>query len=303
MTPRWRRRLIWLVAVALFAAALAYVAATFQWSAAFSLLGHLDIALFVGGSSLFLVAYWLVRALRWRLLMQGMGVRCRFVSLYLCSSVALSLSVLTPLQSGEVLKVELLRKCEGAGRLPGYSAFVIERVADLYAIVALGLVAATAAAFSTAWAAGVAAALLLLPLCAYPLLSALPASGRLGAFADQVRASVQSPVVLASFIALTFAGWLFVAAAWNACLCSVSICLGPMELVGLLALVTLATILSFVPAGLGIAEAGTSGLLIHYGVDPPLAQAGALALRGFSVLVIALGALHLLWLRLHWRDR
>src|SRR5205807_9248122 len=120
----------------------------FEWAEALGLLARLDFATVVGGSGTALLGYWAVRAFRWRLLLLGMGVRCPFVSLYLCSSVALSLSVVTPLQSGEALKVELLRKCAGAGRRPGYSAFVLERVADLYAIVAIGIVAAAAGDFS-----------------------------------------------------------------------------------------------------------------------------------------------------------
>jgi uncharacterized membrane protein YbhN (UPF0104 family) len=290
-----------LVALGAFVAAVAYLAATFQWEEAFALLATADIAILVGGSGTALMAYWAIRALRWRLLMQGMGVRCGFLSLYLCSSAALGLSVLTPLQSGEVLKVELLRKTAGAGRLPGYSAVMLERVADLYAVVALGIIAAVATALSPLGGAFAAAALLVVPWVAYRLVPSISLTGRLGQFVAHMRSGLRSPHILVVFMAWTFAGWLLVAAAWQACLRSISIDLGMMELLGLLSSVTLATILSFVPAGLGVAEAGTSGILIHYGMAAPLAQAGALALRAFSVMVVALGGLHLLLLRWHWR--
>ncbi len=299
MTPAPRRRAIWLVATALFLASAAYLTRTFQWREAFALLARADFATFVAGSGAALLAYWAVRAWRWRMIMQAMGVRCGFVSRYLCSSVALSLSVFTPLQSGELLKIELLRKCVGAGRLPGYSAFALERVADLYAIIALGLVAAASSAVSTPQALAVAAGLFVLPLAAYPLGGVTLPKGRVGDFLAHMRTGVGSPYALLIFMTLTFASWLLVAAAWYACLRGVSITLGIAELLGLLCLATLATLLSFVPAGLGVAEASISGILISYGVEPALAQAGALALRAFSVLVIALGALHFLWLRRH----
>ncbi len=296
-----RRLSTFLVAMALFAAAVTYVAKTFEWSEALPLLSRIDAATFVGGSGAALLAYWWVRAWRWRLLMRGMGVECRFLSLYLCSSVALSLAVLTPLQSGEALKVELLRKCIGGGRLPGYSALVLERMADLYAVVTLGIVSAATKALSPMSGAIVAMALICLPVVAYRLFRLKPPAGRLGELVAQMRSGVQSLPMFIVFLIATFAGWLLVAAAWQACLRSVSVHVDAIELLGLLALVTLATLASFVPAGLGVAEAGISGVLINYGIDPPLAQAGALAMRAFSVLVIGFGGLHLLWLRLHWK--
>src|SRR4051812_49009241 len=98
----------WIVAGAVLAASVAYIAATFRWHEALAILARADAAWFFAGGGGAILVYWVVRALRWRLLLRGMGVQAPFVELYLSSSVALSLSVLTPLQSGEALKVELL---------------------------------------------------------------------------------------------------------------------------------------------------------------------------------------------------
>jgi uncharacterized protein (TIRG00374 family) len=97
---------------------------------------------------------------------------------------------------------------------------------------------------------------------------------------------------------LTFLGWAMIALAWQACLMSLSIVIGFIDMLGLLSLIALASVLSFIPGGLGIAETGITEMLISYGIDAPLAQAGALLLRALSFLIIAMGAFHWLLLRL-----
>ena len=83
---------------------------------------------------------------------------------------------------------------------------------------------------------------------------------------------------------------------WQACFFSISITLGLTDMLGLLSIVTLASAVSFIPGGIGIAEAGITELLMSYGISAPLSQAGALVLRALSFLILAIGALH--WLLL-----
>jgi uncharacterized membrane protein YbhN (UPF0104 family) len=283
------------VAAVLLVASAAYIALTFQWAEAARLLAGADLAWFFAGGGAAIVAYWVVRALRWRILMGGMQVRTAFLDLYLCSSVALSLSVLTPLQSGEALKVELLRKYAGLERAPGYSAFLLERVADLYVIAAIGAVALLSSTLSHALL--LLALFLALPIAAYMLLHRVRLPGRFGQFVAHLQGGVSTPSALALLLLTTFLGWAIVAFGWHASLYSLAIRLDFAQMLGLLSVITLATIASFIPGGLGIAEAGTAEMLKRYGVDAPLAQAGALALRGFSILVILLGLVHLVLLR------
>ena len=63
-----------------------------------------------------------------------------------------------------------------------------------------------------------------------------------------------------------------------------------------MSIVALIGILSFIPGGLGISEAGSSQLLIHFGIAVAAAQAGSLVLRSYSLISIVLGIGHLgLW--------
>jgi len=282
-----------IAALAIGTAALAvsalYIAVTFQWRAALETLFTARPAWFLLGGSAAVLGYWMTRALRWSYLMRGMQSTPRFLDLYLCSSVALGLSVLTPLQSGEALKVELLKKYAGGARLPGYSAFLIERAADLYVVAALAAIVLAAPVL--------AIAVVVLPIGAFFALRRVRLGGRLGEFIAHLQGGIGSGWKLLVLLALTALGWIIVALGWQACLLSLSIRLDLPDVVGLVSIVTLASTLTFIPGGLGIADASAAALLIRYGVDLPLAQAGAILLRGFTPLVVALGVAHFLWLR------
>ena len=296
-----RRIAVGILAAILLAASAVYIASTFQWGAAFGVLANANPAWFFLGSGAAIIAYWGVRALRWRYLIAGMDARVPFVDLYLCSSVALSLSVLTPLQSGEALKVELLKRyCRGS-RLPGYSAFALERVADLYVVAAIGIVALASPSGLAAHALLLAALFIALPVAGYLVLHNVRLPGRMGEFVAHIQSGVRTPAMLLLLLVLTFASWAIVALGWQACLLSISIRLGFLDVLGLLSVVTVASIASFIPGGLGVAEASVAEFLIRGGFAPPLAQAGALSLRGFSLLVILLGGIHFLALRARWR--
>ena len=81
--------------------------------------------------------YWMIRALRWHLLLKRTGTIVPFFDLYMCTAVSLSFSIFTPLQSGEMLKVELLRKYGMIRRFPGYGSFLVERALDLATVVTI----------------------------------------------------------------------------------------------------------------------------------------------------------------------
>ena len=61
-------------------------------------------------------------------------------------------------------------------------------------------------------------------------------------------------------------------------------------------LVTISVTVSLVPGGIGVAEVSTRALLLWLGVEPSLADAGAVLLRLLTPLVIAIGLLHGLFL-------
>lgn len=296
-----RRLAMLAVASAMIALSAAYILGTFEWQAVMQALSSAQPGWLLLGGGAAIVAFWATRALRWSYLMRGVESKPHFLDLYLCSSVALGLSIVTPLQSGEALKVELLAKYGNGPRLAGYSAFLIERIADLYVIAAIALVAIASSSGATLPATLYALAFLALPIAFFLGLRRLRLDGVSGAFVVSVQRAVGSVWELCVVLALTALGWVIIALGWHACLLGLPIRLDFAEVLALLSIVSLASIVSFVPAGLGIADASAAAMLIHYGVDLPLAQAGALLLRGFTPLVLALGAAHFAWLRIRVR--
>jgi uncharacterized membrane protein YbhN (UPF0104 family) len=98
---------------------------------------------------------------------------------------------------------------------------------------------------------------------------------------------------LLMIIVITCVSWASVAFSWQVFLGAGGIHLDFSKAVALMSLVALINIASLVPGGLGISEAGISQLLMHFGFASAVAQAGALILRSYSLVIIALGAGHL----------
>lgn len=78
--------------------------------------------LIVAGSASILL-YWAIRAARWQLLIRSLKMRIGFADLCMCNAVSLSFSLITPLGSGEAVKVELLKKYGMVGRYEGCTRF------------------------------------------------------------------------------------------------------------------------------------------------------------------------------------
>jgi len=278
-----------------------YIWRSFQWREVFELLSQTDLAWFFLGGGATIIAYWLVRAWRWRLLLGSRQSGIGFAVLYLCSSVALSLSIFTPFQSGEAFKVELLRKYGHVARLQGYSAFLLERVADLYAVIALGIFALAFRLGSLSYmeVVLVAAIFVAVPVLGYVLLHRLRLDGWIGDVVGELQGGISNPGALLLMLCLTFLSWAIIALGWHACLYSLSIDLPFVRVLGLVSVITLLTVLSLIPGGIGVSEAGIVELLMGMDISPTKAQAGALVVRCYGVFAVALGFGHLVF----WKFR
>jgi uncharacterized membrane protein YbhN (UPF0104 family) len=128
------------------------------------------------------------------------------------------------------------------------------------------------------------------------VLTKLRLKGRPQQLLEHMRQCMGDVPTLVLVVAITCLSWASVAFSWQVFLYSGGIHLGFAKTVALMSIMALISILSLIPGGLGIFEAGTSQMLIHFGVAVAAAQAGSLVLRSYSLLAIALGAGHLgLW--------
>lgn len=122
--------------------------------------------------------------------------------------------------------------------------------------------------------------------------------GRAGQFQAQMRDCVRNMKTLGLVLLLTLAGWWLVAVGWYACLESIGCNVGYVNTVMIMSTLVPVHILSLIPGGVGIAEASLTLFLLHLGQPAPLAQAGALMLRFYGVLALALAVCHwFIWRR------
>jgi len=281
----------------LFATSAYYLLSRFHWREAFAAL----IEAHCFRLSLLIVivhfAYILVRAWRWRTAVRASLPNVGLSQFYWITAVVVSLSILTPGHLGETLKVELMKRRGLLGRLPGIGAFAVERIMDLVMISsmgAIGLVFGNFAAPYPGLKAG-AAVLVALGLLALWGLLCLDPGGRTSLWLAQLRRG-GSPTTWATMALLTLLSWVLVAVNWQIALSAVQIHLTLSQVLLLISLVTIGGLLSFIPGGLGVAELVTTEVLINMGVVAVTAQAGALVLRAYSLIVVLFGLVHFgLW--------
>lgn len=244
-----------------------------------------------------IMAYWMLRTLRWFVLLRNTQERISLLDLYFSTSVSLSLAIITPLQSGEMLKVEFMNQRSQLDRSSGYGSFLIERVMDLVVLASLATISVLSSANlslkidrkSMAFGA-LALALLVLVGCLVVAKTRLP--GRIGNFFSQARASAGNPTTLLLVLLLTLLSWAVVVIGWQMCLRSIAIHSTFRQSAALMSITSIIKLLSFVPGAIGVSEVSIARLLLHWQQDVGSAQAGALILRCYGLAILLLGLAH-----------
>jgi uncharacterized membrane protein YbhN (UPF0104 family) len=284
------------VAISIFVASVLYLAVKFQWREALSYLARVNFIRLVILIWMTQFVYIVVRAWRWRAAVRHANPEIRFFDLYWITAVVVSLAILTPAQSGEALKIELLKRRGLLDRLPGLGAFGLERALDLLTISSIGALGVAFGGFAkqyrgVGWGASALMALALMAL--YVLLHFDP-GGRVSHWLSSIRAGGGTPSTRAMMAAATILCWTLTGVSWQIALLAVDIHLSLPEILSLLSLVTLGALLSWIPGGLGVSEVLTAGALVSMGIAPVAAQAGALILRAQALIIVLFGLVHLL---------
>lgn len=289
-----RKLIRWLVIGTVFAASLAYVGLTFNWRAIGAVVARADLVMLLLGGGGTILAYFVIRTLRWSVVLRASGIRPSFGALYAWSVISQAAIVVTPFQSGEAVKIEMLRGAGHAERAEGYAGFVVERLADVL-ILAVIAVASIVLGIDRLGAYGpavwVVGALGLGGIVAV-LLFARAGSGFVVDLARSAASVVRQPTVLLLVVALTLASWCMVALGWHLCLHSIGVNVSYVQSVGLVAIVTLVNVASLIPGAVGVSEVGITECLLRLGYDASLSQAGAVLIRAYALEVLVLAALH-----------
>jgi uncharacterized membrane protein YbhN (UPF0104 family) len=278
---------------------LAKVLLEYQWGAIWQALQKSDFSLFLAGSIFSIIFYWLCRALRWQILLRGDGIVLPFWQIYLVTGVSVGSSTVTPFQSGEALKVEYLRK-HGAGRLSGYTIFFLERLLDLLTVVGLGVLGV-----SLGFDFGIPHSYFYIFALVFVAIAAAMIAGvfhfpseRLNPVRVLLREKREQKWTLGAAAVLTVLSWLMVIIGWKIALSSVSIDINFLQASSVVSLTTLLVIMSFVPGAVGVSELGISTILTKMGIENSLAQTGAIAVRGYALMILGLTVLHWIILKI-----
>jgi len=268
---------------------------TFYWQEIKEVLWAVNLPwMFIGGG-LSIMIFWLLRTVRWCILLRHMNSSVPFVDLYFCTSVSLSLSIFTPLQSGEMFKIELLKKNDMISRLPGYASFLIERIVDLGVVLIM-------ASLSLLFIINILPNrsyiyfIVGIPFIGFILgiifFRKLRLKGRLQELLNNLWQGVGDLRTLFLVLSVSFLSWASVAASWLIILYSGSIKISFVKSLALMSIVTLISILSLVPGGFGISEVSIAQILKEFGITAVNAQAGAIILRLYSLVAISFGLAH-----------
>ena len=286
------------VAVLVFTASVYYLSMHFRWREAFAVLLKADFVKLAVMITLSHFAYIVVRACRWRVAVRDVIPGVSWLDCYWITAIAVSLSVVTPLQLGEALKIELMKR-RGLGRLPGVGAFALERLLDLIVVSLMAATGIFLGRFSKIYR-GVQAGAVVLIIFAFAVLYLLlhfDPGGRISVWLVNLRRASTSPKNWAAMGFLTVLSWTLVGIGWNFALRGVRIHLAIPGILTLVSMVTVGLLLSFVPGGLGVSEVVTMTILTNMGIATATAQAGALVLRAYTVVIFLFGLAHLaVWL-------
>ncbi|MGI6296572.1 MAG: lysylphosphatidylglycerol synthase transmembrane domain-containing protein [Armatimonadota bacterium] len=291
-----KRAIVWIVGGVLFAACVWYVARSFQWAAIGRILLQTNLWLLICGCGVSILVYWVLRALRWYILLRKMGVKISLVSLYMCTAITVGLATLTPLRSGEILRTEFLKRYGLLDRAPGYGSFIIERIIDMVIVAGLaafsvfrGLSISMNPVVVYTAAAGIVGAAIIALL----VINKAGVRGKIGECMDAMKSCAGDAATITVVFLVSAISWAVVILGWQIALASLSLDPGFEKMTAIVSVITIIGLLSCIPGSLGVSEVGVTEFLMHFGNTAPQAQAGALVLRAYGLLTVLLSLVHL----------
>lgn len=266
--------------------------ASVNWFEVFGKLRDVDPAVLMAAFTMIPV-FWFFRTWRWGTLLHHYGVAVRFKTLFVGNAIAIGFANYTPAQLGEAIKVELVNRVQPIDKRVGYSVFILEKLIDLMLVVLVSSVClavvgsrvATPEIRSVAFIASTVVIGLLIGLMVVPL----PSFWR--KHFNKILGPCGKRFVIAEVSLASLGAWLNMAVVWYLCLLSLDIEVEYIDVLLLMMLISLIAVVSVIPGGIGIREAGVAWFLVNLGVTESDAVSAALVIRLLSLVVLSLSVL------------
>jgi uncharacterized membrane protein YbhN (UPF0104 family) len=290
--PVWPRLAIGLVCVGVLAI---WAATSVDMSAVGSMLFHANLWTLLLKMPILVLLVWLMRAIRWHLILIALGARPSFFETYLSIAVSLGLAAITPMQTGETLKIAHAKKQGGIAIGAGTGGFLIERITDVVVLVAMTLAAGHFLVLPKV--SLVASALVIIcvgvAVCSVGAWFAYRfAPPLIDGISRGARGLLAKPALHLGVWITTVCCWTLTVVLWRTALSSVSIEASFTLSSLLVGVVTLAGVALFVPGAIGVSEVTVAAILMRQGFPPEAGLSGALALRLVTFIAIVLGVAH-----------
>lgn len=296
LEQRFIRKIITITfAVVILVFCLRYLFLNFDWHEALTIVRRTDLLLFFGGGGIITLVFWWLRAMRLKVLLQQQSENVNFVDIYMFTAIALGFAVVTPIQSGEVIKLELLKKHVNLNRMVSYGFFTVEKVLDFLTVVVMGIISIWASLKDSKWQSYAYCCIVLIALLFITVIifQKMKLHGRFKEFIDNIKACLKDKKTMMLVVSLTVLSWVAIVGLWMTCLHAVSLNISYLESMALMSMVTLVVFFSFIPGGVGVAEAGTAKFLMVFGYSEGSGLAAAVVLRVFMIFMVGMGFLHL----------
>jgi uncharacterized protein (TIRG00374 family) len=96
--------------------------------------------LWLAAATLTILPAYLIRAVRWKLLLAPVKKNVRVSTAFWSTSIGSMVNILVPIRMGEFVKAYILGEKEGTGFAPSFSSIVVERTLDLIGLLSIGIV-------------------------------------------------------------------------------------------------------------------------------------------------------------------
>lgn len=281
---------------------LCYFLAYISWPSVLQYLTNENTLVFIGCSSLLYIVYVHFRALRFYLLLLEHDSEVSFHRVLTATFHSLGFAIITPFQSGEIIKAKLLSQETKVPTSRILTLFLIERALDLTVVAVVGSTAAiswmysqrkpvleTGTLASTPWVS-ILVCLMVLVLGLY-----ISCSKRILATSRRVWQLLPSRRAMLTSVLLTIIAWSLTSLAWFVCLQGANVRLPFIQIYLLTHAATLLNVLSAIPGAVGVSEIGISLMLQGQGVTRDLADTGAISLRVYGITCLIVSGLWTWW--------